>query len=124
MNYAQLFQLICAKLVPLLDVFKAPNLIWSIINCMSFVLEQIVDQNETIEECLKYMNILRILQQQTECHVEEAVIDMLKNLLILCPASPVILDMCCVLLDFKLSKTLNDGSAIQFWLFTMRAVSA
>lgn len=48
---------------------------------------------------------------------------MLKNLLILCPDSAVILDMCCVLLDFKLTKSMNDGNAIQFWLFTMRAVS-
>lgn len=48
---------------------------------------------------------------------------MLKNLLVQCQASPVILDMCCTLLNFKLSKTLNDGSTMQFWLFTMRAVS-
>lgn len=36
--------------------------------------------------------------------------------------------MCCVLLDFKLSKSLHnkkaDGNTIMFWLFTMRAVSA
>jgi len=31
--------------------------------------------------------------------------------------------MCCVLLDFKLSKSMNDGNTIQFWLFAMRAVS-
>ena len=77
-----------------------------------------------IEGCLKYLNILRILEQATECHVDDAIIDMLKNLLIQCPSSPVILDMCCTLLDFKLSKTLNDGSTMQFWLFTMRAVAS
>ena len=49
---------------------------------------------------------------------------MLKNLLVQCPGSPVILEMCCTLLNFKLSKTLNDGSTMQFWLFTMRAVSS
>ena len=32
--------------------------------------------------------------------------------------------MCTTLLNFKLSKSLNDGSTLQFWLFTMRAVSA
>ena len=31
--------------------------------------------------------------------------------------------MCCVLLDFQLARSLNDSNAIQFWLFTMRAVS-
>lgn len=35
--------------------------------------------------------------------------------------------MCCVLLDFKLSKSMHDkkadGNTIMFWLFTMRAVS-
>lgn len=93
------------------------------INCLSFILEKTVSQPELIEGCLKYLNILRILESQTECHVDEAIIDMLKNLLVQCPASPVILDMCCTLLNFKLSKTLNDGSTMQFWLFTMRAVS-
>ena len=48
---------------------------------------------------------------------------MLKNLLCQCPTSPVILQMCCVLLNFKLDHSLNDSTAIQFWLFTMRAVS-
>lgn len=109
--------------MPLLDVFKSPSLIWSMINCLSFVLEKTVSQPEMIEGCLKYLNILRILETQTECHVDEAIIDMLKNLLIQCPSSPVILDMCCTLLNFKLAKTLNDGSTMQFWLFTMRAVA-
>lgn len=94
------------------------------INCLSFILEKTVSDMELVEGCLKYLNILRILEQQTECHVNDAIIDMLKNLLIQCPSSPVILDMCCTLLNFKLSKTLNDGSTMQFWLFTMRAVSS
>ena len=94
------------------------------INYLSLILEKIVAQPEAIEECLKFLNILAILQAPTQCHVDEAVIDMLKNLVVMCPASPVILDMCCDLLDFKLSKSLNDGNSIQFWLFTMRAISA
>lgn len=32
--------------------------------------------------------------------------------------------MCVALLNFKLSKTLNDGSTMQFWLYTMRAVAS
>ena len=94
------------------------------INYLSLILEKIVDQPEAIEECLKFLNIIAILQAPTACHVDEAVIDMLKNLVVMCPASSVILSMCCDLLDFKLSKSLNDGNSIQFWLFTMRAVSA
>ena len=93
------------------------------INCLSLILEKTVSNPEMVEGCLKYLNILRILEQQTESHVDDAIIDMLKNLLIQCPSSPVILDMCCTLLNFKLSKTLNDGSTMQFWLFTMRAVA-
>ena len=41
-NYAQLFQLVGSRLVPLLDVFKSPSLIWSMINCLSFILEKTV----------------------------------------------------------------------------------
>ena len=93
------------------------------INCLSFILEKTVSNPEMIEGCLKYLNILRILEHQTMSHVDDAIIDMLKNLLIQCPSSPVILEMCCTLLNFKLSKTLNDGSTMQFWLFTMRAVA-
>lgn len=101
-NYTELFQVVSLKLVPLLDAFRAPNLIWNMINYLSAILEKIVQQPKEIEECLKYLNILAILQTGVESHVDEAIIDMLKNLLIQCPESPVILNMCCALLDFKL----------------------
>jgi len=52
------------------------------INCISFILEKTVSDSSTIEGCLKYLNILRILEQRSACHVDEAIIDMLKNLLI------------------------------------------
>lgn len=55
--------------------------------------------------------------------MDEAIIDMLKNLLTQFPTSSVILEMCCALLNFKLEKSLNDGTAVQFWLFTMRATA-
>jgi hypothetical protein len=98
------------------------------INYLSFILEKNIEQPDAIVECLKYLNILRILQNQTQCHVDEAIIDMLKSLIVQCPSSSVILDMCCVLLDFKLSKSMiennADGNTIMFWLFTMRAVAS
>ena len=52
------------------------------INCLSYILEKTVSDPQMVEGCLKYLNILRILEQQTESHVDEAIIDMLKNLLI------------------------------------------
>ena len=68
------------------------------------------------------MNILHILQNQEQTHVDEAVIDMLKNLITQCSKSSVILEMCCVLLDFKMSKSLKDSNPMSFWLFTCRAI--
>ena len=47
---------------------------------------------------------------------------MFKNLLIICPSSAVVLNLCCDLLDYKLTQSLNDGNTVAFWLFTMRAV--
>ena len=47
---------------------------------------------------------------------------MLKNLFALQPSSPIILEMCIAILDFKLAKK-PDAMVIQFWLFTTRAVS-
>jgi len=49
--------------VPLLDVFKGPSLIWNMINCLSFILEKTASNLELVEGCLKYLNILRILEQ-------------------------------------------------------------
>lgn len=60
---------------------------------------------------------------ETEDHVYEAILDMFKNLLIICPHSPIILNKCCDLLDFMLNKNINDWNTVAFWLFTMRAVS-
>ena len=123
-DYAQLFHLIGSRIVPLLDVFKSPNMIWSMINCLSFILERTVANPATIEGCLKYLNIIRILESQQESFVDDAIIDMFKNLLVQSPSSPVILAMCCDVLNYKLTKSMNDGSTMQFWLFTMRAVAA
>jgi hypothetical protein len=45
-NYGKVFQHVCIKLVPLLDVFKQPNLIWNMINYLSFILEKNVNEQE------------------------------------------------------------------------------
>ena len=55
--------------------------------------------------------------------IDEAIVDMLKNIFALQPTSPVVLDMCVAVLDFKLAKK-PESMLIQFWLFTIRAVSA
>lgn len=52
----------CSKLVPLLDFYKQPNLIWNMINYLSFILEKNCDQPESTIECLRSLNILKILQ--------------------------------------------------------------
>ena len=49
--------------MPLLDVFKSPQLIWNMINCLSFILEKTVSNPEMIEGCLKYLDLMRILEQ-------------------------------------------------------------
>lgn len=123
LNYSDIFMTVCQKLVPLLDIFMQPNLIWNMINFLSHLLEKNMDQQAQAIECLRSLNLLKILSSQEHTHVNEAVIDMLKSLLCLCPNSPVILQMCCELLDFQLTKSLNDSTTILFWLFTMRAVS-
>ena len=51
------------------------------INYLSFILEKNCDQPDSTIECLRSLNILKILQSQTQSHVDEAIIDMLKNLL-------------------------------------------
>ena len=53
------------------------------------------------------MDILRLLEKKakplSESFVDEAIIEMLKNLLCQSEDSPIILEMCMGLLDFKLS---------------------
>ena len=93
------------------------------INFLSMILEQMVEQPDSIDESLRLFNILKILEMETEDHVYEAILDMFKNLLIICPHSPIILNKCCDLLDFMLTKNINDMNTVAFWLFTMRAVS-
>ena len=44
LNYSAIFMTVCQKLVPLLDIFLQPNLIWNMINFLSHLLEKNMDQ--------------------------------------------------------------------------------
>ena len=83
-----------------------------------------IQNPESIDESLRFFNIIKLLEVETEDHVYEAILDMLKNLLVICPQSPIILNKCCDLLDYMLNKDMNDFCTVAFWLFTMRAVSS
>lgn len=43
LNYSHIFEKVCTRLVCLLDVYKAPTLIWQMINWLSFILEKNCD---------------------------------------------------------------------------------
>lgn len=73
-------------------------------------------------ECFRALNLQHLLQLDSKL-IDEAIIDMLKNLFALQGASPVILDMCIAILDFKLAKK-PDYMLLQLWLFTIRASTA
>ena len=93
------------------------------INFLSMILEQMMHNPECIDQSFKLFDIIKILEVETEDHVYEGIIDMFKNLLILCPQSSIILTKCCDLLDYMLNKSITDWNTVRFWLFTMRAVS-
>lgn len=73
-------------------------------------------------ECFKALNLHHMLEMNQKL-TDEAIVDMLKNLFILQPESPVILEMCTAVLDYKLAKK-PETMIIQFWLFTVRAVNS
>lgn len=106
----------------MLSVFKAPKQVWNMINYLSMFLEKNADSNLVMVECFNQLNLYHLLQMESSL-VDEAVLDMLKNLFAFQPASSVILEMCASLLDNKLSKK-ADAQFVHFWLFTTRAVSA
>lgn len=72
-------------------------------------------------ECFATLNLQPLLQMESKL-VDEAVIDMLKNLFMVAPDSTVILEMCVAVLNHQLNKK-PDASVIQFWLFTNWAVA-
>ena len=110
------------KTIPILGVFQAPTLIWNMINYLTLLLEKNADSQSLMTECFRALNLQHMLEIDQKL-IDEAILDMLKNLFALQPSSAVILEMCISVLDFKLSKK-PDSMVIHFWLFTTRAVSA
>jgi hypothetical protein len=73
------------------------------INYITKLLEKNSESPSLMLECFNSLNLQHLLSVDQKL-TDEAIIDMLKNLFILQPSSPVILQMCVNVLDFKLSK--------------------
>jgi hypothetical protein len=121
-DYMKTFQIVCSKLSMLFNTFNMPNLVWKMVNYLSFILEKNTENPEKLIECLKQLNIIKLLQLNSE-QVHDALIDMLKHLLAHQPNSSIILEMCVTLLDHCLTKTQHLDDAMSFWVFTMRVTS-
>ena len=76
-NYMRTFQVVCEKMVTLLQEFNSPNLVWKLVNILSFILERNTDSAEHLISCLHQLNIAKLLGIGSE-QVHEALIDMLK----------------------------------------------
>lgn len=46
MNYLKTFQVVCSKLSGLFDTFQMPNLVWKMVNFLSFILEKNTERAE------------------------------------------------------------------------------
>jgi len=103
-DYLLTFQIVCGKLSGLFNTFNTPNLVWKMVNYLSFILEKNTESADKLIECLKQLNIIKLLQLNSE-QVHDALIDMLKQLLAHQPQSGIILEMCVTLLDHCLTKT-------------------
>jgi hypothetical protein len=42
-SYVEIFQMTASKIIPLLRVFEVPQILWSLINMLSFLLEKNVE---------------------------------------------------------------------------------
>ena len=51
-DYLKTFQIVCSKLINLFNTFQAPNLIWKMVNYLSFILEKNTDETDKLVECL------------------------------------------------------------------------
>lgn len=52
MDYLKTFQIVCAKLVDLFHSFSSPNLVWKMVNILSFILEKNTESDQQLIECL------------------------------------------------------------------------
>lgn len=112
----------CSKLSLLFNTFIMPNLVWKMVNYLSFILEKNTESAEKLIECLKQLNVIKLLQLNSD-QVHDALIDMLKHLLAHQPNSSIILEMCVTLLDHCLTKTQHLDDAMCFWTYTMRVTT-
>ena len=51
-DYMRTFQVVCEKMVTLLQEFNSPNLVWKLVNIMSFILERNTDSADHLISCL------------------------------------------------------------------------
>jgi hypothetical protein len=98
------FTVVCSRLSLLFNSFNMPNLVWKMVNYLSFILEKNTESADKLIECLHQLNIVKLLQLNSE-QVHDALIDMFKHLLAHQPESSIILEMCVTLLDHCLTKT-------------------
>lgn len=61
MDYTSLFGLVAAKSIPILGRFKAPNIIWNMINYLTLLLEKNSDSNMLMTECFRALNLQHLL---------------------------------------------------------------
>lgn len=71
------FMIVCSKLSILFKSFNMPNLVWKMVNFLSFILEKNTDSAGQLVECLKQLDILKLLNLNSD-NVHDALIDMLK----------------------------------------------
>jgi hypothetical protein len=67
-------------LIPMLSDFKAPTMIWNMINYLSKLLEKNANSPLLMVDCFNTLNLTHLLQMNDNL-VDEAILDMLKNLL-------------------------------------------
>jgi len=60
-NYLKTFQIVCKQLSGLFNTFNAPTLVWKMVNYLSFILEKNTETTEHLIECLKELNMNKLL---------------------------------------------------------------
>ena len=60
-DYMKTFEIVCSKLSNLFNTFNMPNLVWKMVNYLSFILEKNTENPDKLIECLKQLNIIKLL---------------------------------------------------------------
>ena len=66
LDYMKTFEVVCSKLAGLFNHFNMPNLVWKMVNYLSFILEKNTDSAEKLIECLKQLNIVKLLNLNSD----------------------------------------------------------